>query len=200
MLGGLLWALACLLLLLVVLLAIPVELKFDLRCWEGERQSSVALVLLFGAVRLPMGSKARSKPEQPRKGHKAKEGHRRSGPGRILAMLQTEGFPGRVLQLAKDIFRRIHIGDLSLDARLGLGDPADTGRLWGVVGPLAVMLATSRAMQVSVQPVFAAEVFEYQGRGHLSVIPLQVLALFLAFALSPVTLRALRAGKEGRGE
>ena len=80
-----------------------------------------------------------------------------------------------------------------------MDDPADTGRLWGVVGPLAALLATSRAMQVSIQPDFAAEVFEYQGRGYISVIPLQVLALLLAFALSPVTLRAFRAGKEGAG-
>lgn len=199
MLGGLLWALAGLLLLLVVLLAIPVELKFDLRRWEGEGKSSVALVWLFGAVRLPLSSKGRSMPKKPRKVEQGKEGRSRAGPGRMLAMLQTEGFPGRVLQLARDLFRRIRIRDLSLDARLGLDDPADTGWLWGVVGPLAAMLPASRAMQVSVQPDFAAEVFEYQGRGHISLIPLQVLALLVAFALSPVTLRALHAGKGGAG-
>lgn len=195
MLVGLLWALACLLLLLVVLLAIPVEVKFDLRRWEGERKSSIALVWLFGAVRLPLGSKARSKPKQPKKVEKAKDG--RSRVGRLLSMLQTEGFPGRVLQLARDLFRRIRIRDLSLDTRLGLDDPADTGRLWGIVGPLFVMLPASRVMQVSVQPDFAAEVFEYQGRGHISIVPIQVLALLIAFALSPVTLRALRAEKGG---
>lgn len=193
------WALACLLLLLVVFLAIPVELKFDLRRWEGERKSHVTLVWLFGTVRLPLGTKARPKPEQPRKEEKVKEGRRRAGPSRMLSMLQTEGFPGRVLQLARDLLRRIRIRDLSLDARLGLDDPADTGRLWGVVGPLAVMLPSSRAMQVSIQPDFAAEVFEYQGQGHISIIPIQVLALLLAFSLSPITLRALRSGKGGTG-
>jgi hypothetical protein len=199
LLGGVLWALACLLLLLVVLLAIPVELKFDLRRWEGERKSSVALVWLFGAVRLPLSSKKRSKPEQPRKVEKAKEGRSCAGAGRMLAMLQTEGFPGRVLTLARDLLRRIRIRVLSLDARLGLDDPADTGQLWGVVGPLAAMLPSSRAIQVSIQPDFAAEVFEYQGRGHISIVPIQMLVLFLVFALSPVTLRALRAGKGGAG-
>ncbi|MCP5191319.1 MAG: DUF2953 domain-containing protein [Pseudomonadales bacterium] len=192
--GGLLWALAGLLLLLVVLLAIPVELKFDLRHWEGERKSSATLVWLFGAVSFPLVSRARTKPEQPRKVAKAKEAHRRTASGRVLSMLQTEGFPGRLLQLARDLPRRIRIRDLSLDARLGLDDPADTGQLWGVVGPLAALLATSRAMQGSIQPDFAAEVFEYQGQGHVSFIPIQVLALLLFFALSPVTLRALRAG------
>ncbi len=117
----------------------------------------------------------------------------------MLAMLQTEGFMGRLLQLARDLFRRIRIRDLSLDARLGLDDPADTGRLWGVVGSLAAMLPTSRAMRVSIQPDFAAEVFEYQGRGSISVIPIQVLVLLLAFALAPATLRALRAGMGSTG-
>lgn len=193
------WALAGLLLLLVVLLAIPIELKFDLRHWEGERKSSVALVWLFGVVRLPLDSKSRPKPEQHRKVEKAKEGRKRAGSGRVLSMLQTEGFPGRVLQLARDLLRRIRIRDLSLDARLGLDDPADTGRLWDVVGPLAAILPSSRVMQISIQPDFAAEVFECQGRGHVSVIPIQVLVLLLAFALSPVTLRALRTGKGGAG-
>jgi hypothetical protein len=47
--------------------------------------------------------------------------------------------------------------------------------------------------RVAIEPEFAAEVFEVEGRGRIRLIPLQLLSVLLVFALSPTTLRALYA-------
>jgi hypothetical protein len=108
----------------------------------------------------------------------------------MLALVQVEGFGSRLLRLARDLFRRIRIQELSLRIRLGLDDPADTGRLWAVVGPLAALPGLRR---VAIEPEFAAEIFELDGRGRIRIVPLRLLSVLLRFALSPVTLHALYA-------
>jgi hypothetical protein len=111
----------------------------------------------------------------------------------VLAALRIEGFGWRLLRLARDLLRRVYVRDLSLRVRVGLDDPADTGRLWGVVGPLAAALPRPAAARVAVAPEFAREALEIDGRGSVRIVPLRLLLVLLVFALSPVTLRALHA-------
>ena len=189
------WLLLALLAGLLLLLAVPVDLSFSLQRHEGRQEGSGILRWLFGLVRIRLGTPevpARAQPERPKA--RQRQG-RRGGARSMKAMLRVEGLGRRLLRLARDLLRRIHIRDLSLQVRLGLDDPADTGRLWAVVGPLAAILPLPPAARIAIEPQFAAEAFEVDGSGDIRIIPVQLLFVLLVFLLSPGTLRALYAAR-----
>jgi hypothetical protein len=185
------WILLAFLASLLALLTVPVDLAFSVQRHDGRQEGSGTLGWLFGLVRLRLGKpkvRAQAKPECP----KIKRRHRKRGGARhIMAMLRIEGFGWRLLRLAQDLLRRIHIRDLSLEVRLGLDDPADTGRLWAVVGPLSAILTLPPVTRVAIEPEFTSEVLEVDGKGRIRIIPIQLLFVILVFVLSPSTLRAL---------
>lgn len=177
---------------LLALLAIPVDLTFAVHRDARRQESSGSLGWLFGLVRLHL--------RKPKVGARETRGRsrgdlsprKRGAVHRAKAVLRVEGFAWRLLRFARDLLYCVRVRDLSLNVRLGLDDPADTGRLWAVVGPLAAALATPSFARVHIQPEFAAEALEIDGKGCLRVIPIQVLFLVFVFVLSPITLRALR--------
>ena len=84
--------------------------------------------------------------------------------------------------------RRVHVRRLRLDARIGLDDPADTGRLWGLLWPMLALAPTSTG-SVRVQPDFSGEVLWIDAEGQLWLRPLAVLAAVLAFLAAPAVWR-----------
>lgn len=193
------WILLALVASLLILLAIPVDLAFSIQRLEGRQKGMGTLDWLFGLVRLRLGGpKARVKAKSRRP--KTKRPHRRRGGARqVMAILRIEGFGWRLLGLARDVLGRIHIQELSLKIHLGLDDPADTGRLWAVVGPLAALLTLPSVARVVIQPEFTTEALEVDGKGRIRIIPIQLLCVVIVFLLSPMTLRALyRMGGKAR--
>ena len=193
------WILLALLASLLILLAIPVELAFSVQRLEGRQKGMGTLDWLFGLVRLRLGGpkvrvKAKSRHPKTKRPHR-----RRDGARQVMAILRIEGFGWRLLGLARDVLGRIHIQELSLKIRLGLDDPADTGRLWAVVGPLAALLTLPSVARVVIQPEFTTEALEVDGKGRIRIIPIQLLCVVIVFLLSPMTLRALsRMGGKAR--
>ena len=108
-------------------------------------------------------------------------------------MLSVEGFGRRLLRLARRLLASFRIQELELKARLGLDDPADTGRLWAVVGPLSALVAGSGIARIEVEPDFTSALLTFDGRGRIRLVPLRPLSLVLVFLLSPNTIRALHA-------
>ena len=185
------WTLFALVASLLILLAIPVDVAFSVQRHEGRQEGRGTLGWLFGLVRLRLGKpKVRVQAKSERT--KVKRRHRKVGSARrIMVMLRIEGFGWRLLRLARDLMRRIQIREFSLEIRLGLDDPADTGRLWAIVGPLAAMLALPPVARVAIEPEFTTDALEVNGNGHIRIIPIQLLFVILVFVLSPTTLRAL---------
>jgi Protein of unknown function (DUF2953) len=180
---------------LAFLLAVPVDVGFDVRRREGFA-SQVRVRWLWGAVRIPVpagGERKAAKPKRTKPRKPPKPG-RTSGLRRALAMLGTPRFPGRVVRLVRGLLRRVRFRDLEVAARVGLDDPADTGRLWGLLGPVAALLAVPRAARIDLVPEFGGEVFHLDARGEARVVPGAVLLTVLAFLLAPATLRAAWAG------
>ncbi len=180
---------------LLAVLAVPVELIFAVRRHAGQQETRATLRWLFGLVRVRLGKpEARSlaRPERP---GRRRTRRKRGGARRVMAMLRMEGFGRRLLRLARDLLRRIRIRELSLAVRLGLDDPADTGRLWGVVGPLAALLARCPVARIAIEPDFGAEALDVDGKGHIRIVPIELLFVMLVFVLNPATLRALYAAR-----
>lgn len=182
--------------LLVALLAIPVSLRFDV-AWDQTLRKDIHLQWAFGLLNVQLApgeteehelkSKAPA-PKRPRAEHKASKRKRN-----VLGALRLKPVRQRIVRFVTDLWRAVQKQDLSLRIRVGLGDPADTGRLWALVGPLAGWLSTLRDAAVTIEPEFFEPTVELETHGNIRLVPLRVLGIVIAFALSPAVWQGLRA-------
>jgi hypothetical protein len=80
---------------------------------------------------------------------------------------------------------------LQLCLRLGLGDPADTGRALGALSPLLLALVQIDAAEVRFEPDFLRRVFELRASTVIRVVPGVLLGLVFGYLLTPPPWRAL---------
>ena len=90
-----------------------------------------------------------------------------------------------------DFWHAVRKRHVSLHIRIGLGDPADTGQLWAVVGPVAGVLATIQEASIEIEPEFFDTTFELDGSGNIRLIPLQMIYLIVALLLSPAVWQGI---------
>jgi hypothetical protein len=183
--------------LATLLLAIPVEVAFAIERQESTR-GTVRVGWMFGLVRFRIDV---PRPATPR-GVGAEEGggrRRCSGrPGRALAMLRRDAFRRRAWRSLRDLLRVLQPRDLSLWVRLGLGDPADMGRLWGLAWPVAALARAIDGADVRLEPEFVEEILHFHARGRVVTSPLRLLAIAGGLALSPTTAGAWWASRGRR--
>ncbi len=187
---------------LAALLAVPLGVAFRVEAVETFT-GRLTIRWLFGLVRVRIPvPRVSGPPAEPPVEPKAPGKRARRAPGggraRLVGMLRQQAFRRRIHRLARDLVRAAHVAPLRLRLRLGLGDPADTGRLWAVVGPLSAALDGLRGADVRIEPEFVEPVLELRADGRARVVPLQVLALAVSFALSPASIRAWRAARGSR--
>jgi hypothetical protein len=182
-------AVAVILGLLVLLLAVPVNVAFEL-AGIAPMSGQVCVRALFGLIqfRIPVPV-AQEAPEHPVSRRRRTGG---GGGANALHALRQAAFRRRVYRLARDLFSASHLHQVHLRMRLGLGDPADTGLLWAFVGPLNAVAQGMPNVDVGIEPDFMEPVCEFELHGHLMLIPLQLLTLAIAFALSPTSIRVWR--------
>lgn len=177
--------------LLVMLLAVPVDVAFWIRGIEPfDGQASFRW--LFGLVRYRVHLPGFPGLPPLRAGARQQVARPRGDRGRVLTVLREAAFRRRVVRFAEDLVRAAQLHELRLRLRLGLGDPADTGRLWALLGPLSVAAQQMRNTELRIEPEFMEAVVEFEAHGRLMLIPLRILTLVLAFALSPASVRAWR--------
>jgi hypothetical protein len=182
------------LLFLVILLAVPVDLVFQVE--KGvELRSRVRVGWLFGLVWKDLTG--REKKPKPKKKKKPKPKKKKSREP-FLAFLGAEGFLLRLFGLVRRLFRLLKVRQLDLDLTVGLGDPADTGMLFGVVGPAAACLGSLSPGDVQIRPDFVEESFRGHFKGDVRVFPIQFVATLAGFVLSPTTLKAIKAWMTAR--
>ena len=76
--------------------------------------------------------------------------------------------------------------------RVGLDDPADTGQLWAVIGPMSAALSNTWEEMITIEPVFHEPHFEFEGHGSIRLVPLQLVYLTLGLIASPSVWQAVR--------
>jgi len=161
---------------------------------DGRPRFRMRLVWLFGLISKEI-TKAKKKPEEERRvaEGKRKPRKRRVKARTILKILRTRGLLGQVKRLLKDVLRRLKIRDLTADITVGLGDPADTGLLFAVIGPATFFLGSSQVHEIRVRPSFKDEVvFEGYLSGALRLLPIQLVIPFLRFVFSLATIRVVK--------
>lgn len=182
-------AVAVILGLLVLLLAVPVNVTFELSGIEplsGQVRIRALLGLMQFRIPIPVAQEALA-PSVSRRSRSRGGG----GPSALDALRQA-AFRQRVYRLVRDLFVAAHLQQVHLRMRLGLGDPADTGLLWAFVGPLNALAQSMPNADVGIEPDFMEPVCEFEVHGRLMLIPLQLLTLAIAFALSPTSIRVWR--------
>jgi len=189
------WILAGCLACLLALLSIPVDLAFSLQRDAHRREARGTLSWFFGLARVDLGKSGAGQEEGKPASHSNKRRQRGRG-RRMSAFLRSEGCALRVLKLARDLLRRIHVRNFNLQLQLGLDDPADTGRLWAIVGPLAAMLTLLPSSRIAIEPEFTSAACDLDCNGDIRLIPIQLLSVVLLFVMSPVTLRQWYAGRK----
>ena len=175
------------LLIMIALLAIPVTLTFQMS-WPMAFQQGALLKWAFGLVTLRISGSAPKAlssggDESKRKTHRSKHMSRKNT--NVLAAIRQKPFRRRIIRFISDLWRVVHKKDLSLRVRVGLGDPADTGQLWAIVGPIAGMLATVEGAAIAFEPEFSDSAFELNSAGSIRLIPLQLIWMTIALLLSP---------------
>ena len=150
--------------------------------------NDVAIVWLFGLLRIPLRpEKEQNKPVAKNKAMRTK----RFGWRKALSLLQSTSFRKRCFRYLRHVVRSIKFKKFDLQARLGLDDPADTGQLWGFIGPIAALLTGRSGGNVRIEPDFACETFSLHSHGRIRMIPLRILLICIAFFLSPEVIRVL---------
>ncbi|MDH3449281.1 MAG: DUF2953 domain-containing protein [Gammaproteobacteria bacterium] len=191
-------ATAIVLTVLVILLAIPVTLTYRLN-WQLKLQSEFGLQWLFGLVRVRLAPQraAHSIPETRETVNPIEAKVKPAGKKyRPFTALRDKSFRRRMLQFVRDAWRALHKRDLRLRVRVGLGDPAETGQLWALFGPLSGLLASIEDVSIELEPEFVDAVFELDSSGKISVIPLQLLYLGLGLLCSPSFWRGMNGMRQ----
>lgn len=180
--------LLALLVALIALLAIPVALDFRV---EGVPiRNELRLGWAFGLVNVRL--REPSTVEAPEEVETAREKKVRSRSNPMAALRQAE-FRQRLFRFARDLWRAVEKEDFRFYARLGTGDPAETGQLWALLGPVSGVLRTTRGAVIEVEPDFEDARLEFSGSGRVTIVPLEILGIVLALAVSPPIWRGLRA-------
>jgi hypothetical protein len=80
------------------------------------------------------------------------------------------------------------VRELTVRARAGLDDPADTGMLWGALAPMLAWTG-DHPDSFDLEPAFAGRCLELSGRGRFTLVPARCLLVLAAFLLNPRTWR-----------
>ncbi len=190
---------ASLLILVVVLLTIPVTATFQVST-QKDVQSYVDLRWLFGLARLRRA--LFQSEDNDRDGEEVTQNigtfARLTRKKNLLAAMRKRAFRRRILRFIADSWRAIQKRNVNLRLRIGLGDPADTGQLWAIVGPLTGMLANVHAASFEIEPDFFDTTFEFDGSGAIRLFPIQMIYLTVGLLLSPAFWQGLKQLKSGR--
>ena len=183
--------------LLLGLLAVPLSLSYSINRDLKQLQGNARIRWLFGLVNFqthfPVASSAaiddRHKP-------KNKTETKKSNNNNFVSLFKHKQFRKHSIQFIKKLLRACHARNLFLKLRIGLGDPADTGMLWSIMGPISGMLKNLQGININIQPEFMDETLAIESHGNFRFIPLQFIALLSAFLLSPITIRAWQKSRK----
>jgi len=182
----------------LILLTFPVDITVHVQRY-GTFRGWVMIGWLFGKVRLSTKSDRQKIiqpeplgpiPDAPLAPEPVQKISRRQTISYIMAILKTRGFFKRLTRLLEDLVTGVRIRALNISGRIGLGDPAETGRFWGMLSIVTGLVAMIPPVAILLEPDFEQAVLEIEGRGTFRIIPLRLCLIILLFLLSPPTLRA----------
>jgi len=166
-----------------LLLCIPITLKFRIQP-EQMRHPTYTWVWLFGLVRIDKLDSRNKKLKSPKQ-KRGKKSHSKSS-AVAFRLIRQKAFRRRIVKFLSQLINSVKRNNIRLQMTIGLDNPADTGLLWAIIGPISGWMSTIEDTNMVIVPDFSDDVFEIDGRGSLSFIPLRMIILAAALVLSPV--------------
>ncbi len=165
------WLLIAAVLVVTAALVLPVGLRIEAMC-DGPVRWRVDLQPFgrFGPrFRLP---KPKADKPKVRKKASKRSGKRLRHPGR---------FANALFRLASDVISTIRLRRLSVDAKFGCADPADTGQIYGLISPFLYGGNGLQRVHLTAEPVFDETVFEGRAMLELAIVPISLLPPVIRF-------------------
>ena len=176
-----LYIVAGIVLFIILVLSIPVDMALDLEAPE-RAGTKMRVGWLFGLFQKEIRGRRKKKPRK-----KAKRDMRP-----FLSMLRVRGLPEGILKLTRRILGRFKVGQMDVDIRLGLDDPADTGMMYSVLWPVLVPVSSCGPVNFRFEPAFDDPTFEASLHGRVRLYPIQMVGPVFSFVFSPTGLRAIK--------
>ncbi len=184
--------------LTIFLLAVPVNLVYALRkddVWRGR----LVVYWMFGLVRVSLRPGRRKAPRPSKRrdvivsGAKGALRRRRD----VLAILRMGGLLRGLIRLSGDLLRSLRPRRLRVDLVIGLEDPADTGRLAGMLAPLRLLfgrrtVGKASSVSIDVTPDFSGPRLQGYSCASVQFVPLKLIAIVIGFLFSAPVFRAVR--------
>jgi len=188
------------LILLMLLLAIPVNLVYALKK-DGGWRGRIIVYWMFGLVHVSLRPRRERKglreERRPRAGRRTPDGGNRLLKRRrdVFAVLRTPGFMRRLIHLLRDLLQSARPRRVRIQFLIGMDDPADTGRLWGALAPLRFLfgkksIGKESSVSIELTPDFAGARFKGYSCASVQFVPLKMIALVLGFFFSAPVLKA----------
>ena len=177
--------------LISLILIIPLEISFRFKK-GGDPPGWAAIGVFFGLLRFSVYPKKAKPPGQKmEKPPGVKKDRKKSNLKRVFRLLRNGKFLDKTFRTAAALLRSLKLHLKLLYLRFGLDDPADTGMLWGLLGPISGLLYGLKYKDVTIEPEFLDSAFEIESEGSVSIVPLDIILITLGFLLSPTVIRSL---------
>jgi hypothetical protein len=173
--------------LIFLLLIIPVEIYFEFNN-SGNSDRNIYLTILFGLFRFKIYTK--NVPETKiTKAKKSGGKSSRSDVYKYSKLLRNSKLLDKIYCSIRSFLYSLKPSINYFYLRLGLTDPADTGLLWGIMGPISGILYGLTDKDLVIEPDFLETAFELQTEGKITIIPLEIIFISLGFLLSPTVIK-----------
>lgn len=171
----------------LALLAVPLRVLLVAQATAQPRYRA-HICWMFGLVRGPL-STGRSQKTVPERRSSRRTDKQAWSFKQAMIFVRAAGGAARARQALGDLIASLRPQIELMQIELGLDDPADTGRAFALLAPLALWLAL-RYGHIELTPSFTQPSFKVDGRAHFTIVPLHTLGILLAYALSFRTLHA----------
>jgi hypothetical protein len=158
---------------------------------DGKLKFRLKLSWFFGMVSREFTGK-KEKPAGKKKAAGARKKRRWLNARMFLKIIRTRGLLKHLKVLLRDALGCFRFRDIAAEFKIGLGDPADTGLLFAVLGPASVFLGSSEMHRINIEPSFADDAFlRGYSHGTVRLRPIRLVPPFLKFTFSRVTVKVV---------
>jgi len=183
-----LYALASLLILIIIALSIPLDIVFYINTSDFSNRS-LHFSWLFGHICLKAGGFSKKADRKTEKQKQKKTG-KQFRPEILLDIIRIKDLFKQVLNLRRNLFKSVHIKKLYLNITLGPEDPIQFGYLYAILAPVNILLERSR-FDIMIIPVFEGQyVFDLFSKGTIRIYPVKILGAALLFIFSIPFIKA----------
>jgi hypothetical protein len=158
---------------------------------DGKPKLRLKFSWFFGLVSRELTGK-KGKPAGKRKAARARKKRGWANAGLLFKIIRTRGLLRHLKELITDVLGCFRFRDIFADFKIGLGDPADTGLLFAILGPATAFVGSSHLHRVRLEPSFVDDaVLQGYSHGTLRLRPIRLVPPFLKFTFSKVTMKVV---------